>query len=61
MVEHQVSTLGTRVRFPPPALSVLRAILFSNLKTVERETGLAFFLYGAIQKYGGFERPEWLG
>jgi transcriptional regulator with XRE-family HTH domain len=37
MVEHQVSTLGTRVRFPPPASSELPVTLFSQLKTDERD------------------------
>ena len=36
VAKHQVSTLGTRVRFPPPA-SVRRLVLLSLMKTGERE------------------------
>ncbi len=28
---------------------------------VKRSTRLVQHIYGAIQEYGGFERPEWLG
>ncbi len=37
MAELQVSTLVTRVRFPPPALSSDVVTLFSEMKTAERE------------------------
>ena len=37
MAKHQVSTLGTRVRFPPPACRPTERLLFSEMKTVERE------------------------
>ncbi len=41
MAKHQVSTLGTRVRFPPPALSSDPAASLERMKLVEREQARA--------------------
>ena len=37
MGKHEVSTLGTRVRFPPPASSEGLCTLLSTVKTAERK------------------------
>jgi hypothetical protein len=48
MVEPGTSNSVTRVRFPPPA-------------SVLSDVRIAQHLYDAIQEYGGFDRPDWLG
>ena len=34
---------------------------YGTVRVVVHTTALVQSIYGAIQEYGGFERPEWLG
>jgi hypothetical protein len=34
---------------------------YGTVRVVVHSTELVQQIYGAIQEYGGFERPEWLG
>jgi len=34
---------------------------YGTVRVVVHSTRVAQHIYGAIQEYGGFERPEWLG
>jgi hypothetical protein len=34
---------------------------YGTVRLVVHSTAMVQSIYGAIQEYGGFERPEWLG
>ena len=70
VAERQVSTLDTRVRFPPPALHV---VLGRGIEETERHSAIELrsghlfadhlerqSTYGAIQEYAGITREAWL-
>lgn len=66
-----LATLGlTRKSLTKPIVnSVSRASLrkrhnmlpYGTCQVTVNSTAIVQHLYGAIQEYGGFERPEWLG